>query len=79
MPTLSQDRLAKLLRDTEGLIEVANHERRQHNAVVSALLELLGGQAFLPKHVLDSVEGFQSSPGEHAGDIVLTSLGRHAH
>ena len=71
MPVLTQTRLAKLMREADALIGKVDAERSFRVNLVSALLELLGGRAYLPGHALRNASGYQTAPGERAGDLVL--------
>jgi hypothetical protein len=79
--TLTQDGLAKLYRDTDALMKGADGEHKDYVRIVSALLELLGGQAVLPRHALKNAPGYQMVAGPCGGDITLQSVdpsaGRH--
>ena len=66
LPTLTTQELAELLRQKD-------EEHRHKVRIVSAMLELLGGQVFLPLHALKDAPGYQEMPGGHSGDVVLTS------
>jgi len=72
MPTLTVKTLARLYRTTTQLLEGRDQEHRQHVLIVSALLELLGGQAVLPEHALQNASGYQSRMTTN-GDLMLQS------
>ena len=73
LPTLTVDQLADLYRSSSNLLDSCNKERLRHASVVSALLELLGGQAILPKHALENTPGYQTArTGD--GDLVLQTV-----
>lgn len=67
LQTLTQDALAELLRRHD-------QDHRQSTLVISALLELLGGQAHLPFHALQNAPGYQCTPGAHSGDLILSAF-----
>lgn len=74
MGHLTQDKLAKLLRGTDELLAKIDSEHRYRVRLVSALLELTGGQAYIPGHALKDTPGYETAPGEHAGDLLLRLL-----
>ena len=73
-PRLSQDGLAKLFRDTDTLMKQHDTEHKDSVRIISALLELLGGQVVLPRHALKNAPGYQTIPGPGAGGITLQSV-----
>ena len=76
---ITQDGLAKIFRDADALMQAHDAEHKTHVRIVSALLELLGGQAVLPRHALKNAPGYQMISGPNAGDITLQSAdpGKH--
>jgi hypothetical protein len=75
---LTEDKLAKILRRIDEISRQRDQENRQSSLIISSLLELLGGQAFLPNHALQNAPGFEAAEGEHSGDLVLRSLPKPA-
>lgn len=67
LATLTQDALSELLRQYD-------EEHKRSTRIISALLELLGGQTYLPRHVMDNTPGYEALPGQHSGDLVLRSF-----
>lgn len=76
-PRLSPDDLAKLFRDTDQLMIAHDQEHRDNVRIISALLELLGGQVVLPRHALKDAPGYQMVSGPGAGDITLRITGTY--
>ncbi len=73
LPGLTVPRLAVLLQRIDEISGQRDQENRKDTLVISALLELLGGMAFLPVHALENAPGYECIPGEHAGDLLLRS------
>ena len=72
LPGMTQDRLAELLRQNDKLTGGHDETLKGQALIISALLELLGGHAFLPSHAVQNATGFETTPGEHAGDLHLS-------
>ena len=79
MPRLTQDGLAKIFRDSDALMKTHDGEHKSSVRIISALLELLGGQAVLPRHALKNAPGYQMIAGPNAGDITLHSADPERH
>jgi hypothetical protein len=73
LPTLTIEVLAKLYRNQAALAESHDREHKDHVLVVSALLELLGGQALIPQHALANAPGFQTARTSD-GALVLQTV-----
>ena len=78
-PLLSQDGLAKIFRDADTMMKAHDLEHKNAVRIISALLELLGGQAVLPRHALKNAPGYQMMSGPSAGDVTLQSMDPEAH
>ena len=76
-PHMTDERLAQILRRIDEISRQRDAENRQSALIISALLELLGGQVFLPKHALEDSPGFEISQGEHSGDLLIHSAPSH--
>lgn len=78
-PRLSQDGLAKIFRDADAMMQAHDFEHKNSVRIISALLELLGGQVVLPRHALKNAPGYQMLSGPTAGDITLQSMDPEGH
>ena len=75
--SLTKEGLAKIFRDAQGIIKAKEDEHLLRVRIVSCLLDLLGGQAVIPGHVLRNAVGYQTFPGNRAGDITIVINGFH--
>jgi hypothetical protein len=57
----------------------ADTAHKESVRIISALLELLGGNAVLPRHALKNAPGYQMFQGPNAGDITLQSADPEKH
>ena len=70
--TLTVDNLAHTYRVAARLMESRDQDRKRYVLIVSALLELLGGQAVIPTHALQNAPGYQVLRTT-SGDLLLQS------
>jgi hypothetical protein len=71
----SADALEQLKQSAEKLMVLRDAERSSYIKIVSALLDLAGGQAVIPPHALANAPGYQIAHGQD-GDLILQSAGR---
>jgi hypothetical protein len=76
LPSLTEERLAKILKRIDEISAQRDREHHDSALVISALVELLGGEAFLPRHALQNAPGYEAHPGSSAGDLLLRSASR---
>jgi hypothetical protein len=73
LPSRTPSDLAHVDQALTQLMESRDEDRRRYTRIVSALLDLLGGQAVLPRHALDNAPGYQAGC-TMSGDLVLQSV-----
>ena len=76
LPSLTEEKLKQLLRRIDEISAQRDRENRQSTYVISALLDLLGGEAFLPDHAIRNAPGYEAYQGSSPGDLLLRSLRR---
>lgn len=76
LPSLTQEKLEQILRRIDEISAQRDRENKQSTLVISALLDLLGGEAFLPDHALRNAPGYEAGQGPSPGDLFIRSLRR---